>query len=541
MHRIFVITILLLLFSVGYAMPSVMASSPLDPPPLTIDTLDTPEIDSIDFFDEWDGEVEEDDAQKILDSIIVDSLLRDIDKMTDLDEVSIYGGDIPTISRSVSPTQTFSQERIRHLRAVQVSDLLRHTAGVNVFDCGGIGGTKGFSIRGLGSQFTNLSIDGIDVSNCANGVTDLGQYLVSGNSYIYFSTAGLSTHLHTARSLAAGNAINIETEVPIFTNGQTHNIKLGFEGGSQDMVAAYMQYEQQLTQKLTATAAATYLRSNGNYPFTQYYGPTTADTSASGDRRNSQLWQLSAEGNIFYNISRRQSFTLKTRFTRSHHNLPGRVAFYDKARPSATSEKSDYFAQFKYRARLGNWGNEDALQWQVVGKYQYHNDAYNDSSIRSLHEPMRNTYQHQEGYLSTALFYNPFKPIKLSISQDGLVGQLNSNLRQNNHALRLSSYTALSASFENSWLTLNANGVGTIIHEQVDDINQTAQNQIQNISPFVGFNIKPLSNVGLRLRGFYKESFQAPSFNELYYHAATCPFATEHALQRNIGLTFVTG
>ena len=56
--------------------------------------------------------------------------------------------------RSTAPLQVFSKDALKNLHALQVSDAVKHFAGVTVKDYGGIGGLKTVSIRSLGAQHT---------------------------------------------------------------------------------------------------------------------------------------------------------------------------------------------------------------------------------------------------------------------------------------------------------------------------------------------------------------------------------------------------
>ena len=68
--------------------------------------------------------------------------------------------------RSTAPLQLFSKEALKNLHALQVSDAVKHFAGVTVKDYGGIGGLKTVSIRSLGAQHTVVGYDGIAITDC---------------------------------------------------------------------------------------------------------------------------------------------------------------------------------------------------------------------------------------------------------------------------------------------------------------------------------------------------------------------------------------
>ena len=71
--------------------------------------------------------------------------------------------------RATAPTQIFSKEELNNLHVLQVSDAVKHFAGVTVKDYGGIGGLKTVSIRSLGAQHTAIGYDGIAITDCQTG------------------------------------------------------------------------------------------------------------------------------------------------------------------------------------------------------------------------------------------------------------------------------------------------------------------------------------------------------------------------------------
>ena len=74
----------------------------------------------------------------------------------------------PETIKAQTPTQVASSESMERLGDAQLSDVLRRMVGVSLKDYGGIGGIKTVSARGLGSQFSTLTIDGIAVTDCQN-------------------------------------------------------------------------------------------------------------------------------------------------------------------------------------------------------------------------------------------------------------------------------------------------------------------------------------------------------------------------------------
>ena len=94
---------------------------------------------------------------------------QDTLRRTTLDEVSVTAQSAPATLRSQAPTQVVTVEKIEQSGAMQLSDVVRQMAGVTLKDYGGVGGMKTVSARGLGSQFSTLTIDGVAVTDAQNG------------------------------------------------------------------------------------------------------------------------------------------------------------------------------------------------------------------------------------------------------------------------------------------------------------------------------------------------------------------------------------
>ena len=67
--------------------------------------------------------------------------------------------------RASAPLQVLSANELKRLNVLQVSDAVKHFAGVTVKDYGGMGGLKTVSVRSLGAQHTVVGYDGIAVTD----------------------------------------------------------------------------------------------------------------------------------------------------------------------------------------------------------------------------------------------------------------------------------------------------------------------------------------------------------------------------------------
>ncbi len=457
-------------------------------------------------------------------------------KRTTLEEVRISENKAPSEQRSITPTQVVSAEKIDQLGALQVSDVLKHIAGVTLKDYGGVGGVKTVSARGLGSQFSTLTIDGVAVSDAQNGQIDLSRYTTGESAYISFSNGQQDNLLQTARSFAAGNVVNMETRAPQFLFAEKTNLSLGIDCGSFGLLSPHLQLERKLSDKLTLTLFANYLQSKGDYPFTIHYTNSQNGSSSQARREHSETRMLTSDLNLFYTINSRQHLSAKIHWMKSDLNLPGPVIFYtQKASESSTADL--LFVQTKY-----GWKSKSE-KWELsaVGKYQQSADTYTDTLSH-----LYNSYNQQEGYLSGTLLFHASKHLRFSLANDGALNALHSNKTDNNEVTRWTTLHVLAANAQWNRLTLSGNLLLNNTRERQNlDLDHDLNHWIKG-APYFGINLLAfqrndtllLNSHTLRLRYFFKENYRIPNFSELYFSEYHDQLRPEKALQHNIGLTY---
>lgn len=453
--------------------------------------------------------------------------------------VEIRQSRMPSVTQSATPTQVTTQDELEDRGTLQVSEAVKEMAGVTLKDYGGVGGVKTISMRGLGSQFCTLTIDGVAVNDAQNGQVDLGRYLVGGMSLVSLVSGQESGELQTARAFASSSVLNMETAVPRFY-GKKHNATFSYGGGSFGLANPSLYYEQKLGRKTSMTLYANYLKCDGDYPFRLEYGTREGDSSSVERRSNSQVEMATMDANLFYFIDSCRSLTGKVHYMQGFHALPGPVTFYS-VKGSESTEERLFFAQARYRHR---WN--ERLSSQIVGKYQLSNDSYQDTASRmSATGYLRNDYAQQEGYLSVAADYSPLPCWTFGLASDEAFNRMKSNLSSINHVSRLSSQDVLRASYRDAKGRVEADGhlLATLIldhpatHLSDGAMAQEEPRSYHHVSPYLGISCK--LGASTRLRYFFKETFRAPNFNEMYYFALTRDLQPEKATQHNVGVTFL--
>lgn len=439
-----------------------------------------------------------------------------------LSPVEVSSQFLPSSTQSTSPTQVVTPEKIERAGITQVADAVRTLAGCTVKDYGGVGGVKTVSARGLGSQFSALSIDGIVVEDAQNGQVDLGRYLVGGCAFISFTNGMEEDLLQSAHAAASGSLISMRTAIPAFGSRKDLGA-ISLEGGSFGYLSPSLLWQHKIDPRWSSSLWMNLTRSEGDYPFTLYYTPGRQDSCSREIRQNSGMEMVSLDGNLNY-YDLKQAFTAKIHFMDSRHELPGPVTYYT-AQGSERTEEDLFFVQGRYQRAFGS-------RWEMLllGRYRRSNDIYEDTAVLNSAGFLRNEYRQSEGFLSGCIKYS-MEHLQLALASDETLLSLLSNLPRNNDMRRWSNLTSLSMRYRNGRVSALLSGTNTLIRDE--------EASYKKFSPYAALSLRIAK--GVKLRYFFKESYRVPSFNELYYFTLPRDLKPERAMQHNFGITCFSG
>lgn len=449
------------------------------------------------------------------------------DTVRTLDEVEVSTQRAPSTHRTAAPTQVMDVEKIEAQGAMQLSDAVRRMAGVTLKDYGGVGGMKTVSARGLGTQFSTLTIDGVAVDNSQNGQVDLGRYLLGNAAYVSFSQGQQQDDLLSARAYAAGNVLSLVSAEPTFFLAERTNLKVGMEAGSFGMLSPQVLWEQKWSRRLKSSLWVNYLKSDGDYPFTLYYTADRQGKTSRERRRHSAMRMLTADASLFYTIAKDNTLTAKLHYMRGMHQLPGPVQLYNQV-PSAESTREEVtFAQVRWRVEKERW------KWQVLAKAQETWDMYEDSAASNSSHYMHNEYLQREAYASGSALWRATEWLDVNAAADGAVNWLNSNLQQRYAVQRSSLVATTRVRLHKGPVEAQGQLLATVIGDRVDDLDTMPT--YSRFSPYA--SLMYTIGQGTTLRYFYKETFRAPNFSELYFFTIPRDLRPERARQHNLGIT----
>lgn len=433
--------------------------------------------------------------------------------------------------RSSAPLQVLSKDALKNLHALQVSDAVKHFAGVTVKDYGGIGGLKTVSIRSLGAQHTAVGYDGITLTDCQTGQIDIGRFSLDNVDQLSLSNGQSDNIFQPARFFASAGILNIQTLTPHFKKGKRTNISAAFKSGSWGLVNPSVLIEQQLTPKWTVTANGEWMSSDGQYPYTLHYGNTADDLTSREKRKNTDVQTFRAEAGLYGNFSDKEQWRLKAYYFQSSRGLPKATTLYNDYSSQHLWDKNT-FVQSQYK-------KEFSRQWvfQTSAKWNWSYQRYLDPNTKNSLGKTENSYYQHEYYLSASVLYRLLSNLSFSLSTDGSINTMDTNLANFAQPTRYSWLTAFAGKYVNDRLTISASALATIINEDVKEGGSAGNHR--KLTPYVSAAFKPFRNEEFRIRFFYKEIFRLPSFNDLYYQeVGNTKLKPENARQYNIGLTY---
>ncbi len=448
-------------------------------------------------------------------------------KVHDIPEVMVQARRMPAKVSSTASVQLMGKEDIRSLGLQNVADAVRRFAGTNVRDYGGIGGLKTVSVRNLGAAHTAVSYDGVAVSNCQAGQIDIGRFSLDNVSSLSLAVGQDDNLLQSARLYASAGVLNIETERPHFADGKHSLTQVLVRGGAFGYITPSVRRWQRLGERTSLSADASYLRADGNYPFTVENGKYT--TTAKRNNSDIQSWQ--GEANLFHTFADSSELNAKAYYFHSERGLPGAVILYNPiARERLWDE--NFFAQARYRRRI-------STRWSLhtQAKFNYSWNKYEDTDVKYEGGRQTDINRQNEYYLSATVGYQPTEAISLSLAQDGILNTLRTNVNDSPNPVRYTSLTAFNVRFQAGRIKLLGTLVGTFISEAVK--HGPAPDDRKRLSPTLSASFQPIADETFYLRAMYKHTFRVPTFNDLYYlQVGNIGLKPEKATEYTVGLTW---
>lgn len=464
-----------------------------------------------------------------------DTVLPLSDSFHLLQEVKVQTAILPQVLSSIDPVQIVTRALPQWQDGLSVSDMVRYFSGVQLKDYGGVGGLKTINIRSLGTRHTAVLLDGLPLENAQNGQVDLGRYSLTDLGRISLYKNQNSQIFQSATAFASSNAIYLETRTDLLDSIRPRLGNISLQNGSFGLfkAEAYGATKWGKHWQLQGSVAA--LRTKGDYSYNYTNG--VYDTTLKRD--NGDVKRFQGKIGLYGTFDDSSALSIVAYGFRRQMGLPGAIVS-NKFSNRERQDESDYFLQTAFLKPIGQ---RDKLKLQF--KYNRSYLRYSNPDINKLYingtdtllGALTNHYKQASYFFSAANMYQLAKGWDVDLSADLHYDHLQMDLNGAANPSRWTGFAALASYFETGRVQL----AGNILYTTISDRQQIHKNEIsQNkLSPSVSASWQPFSTNAIKLRAFYKRSFQMPTFNDLYLTQYNqTELRPENSEQYNLGLYY---
>ena len=456
----------------------------------------------------------------------------------DLEGVKLEGIEVVSHQtfKDVIPSQTLTGKELEKLNSLSVADALRYFSGLQVKDYGGVGGIKTVNIRSMGSQHLGVYYDGIELGNAQNGQIDLGQFSLDNVEEISLYNGQKSSLMQTASDYGNAGSVYIRTRRPSFISGKRDNFRFKAKYGISNMLQLGALWEHKFSNRLSASFNLGTLTSDGRYEFrykrSNYDGSTAYDTTAV--RQNGDVQTIRLEGNL-HGLIERGSWTAKVYHYQSNRGIPGAIV-NNVWRRGERQVDCNTFVQGAYQKDV-SW----MYSFRVLGKYaNYYTHYMNKDETTKMAD---DRYRQQEAYASTTHALQLTQWLSASMAYDVRWSKLKSDVYGCPQPYRWTHMVSLATS-----LSLNRfNAQASILYNNAKDYGEQSATgvtpvgvnmKVSRFTPALFLNYYLLKDKSLSVRGFIKNNFRMPTFNDLYYtDVGNANLRPEKATQYDVGVS----
>ena len=400
---------------------------------------------------------------------------------------------------------TIGREKLR--TETGIADAIRSFSGVQIKDFGGLGGLKTVNVRSMGSEYTGVFIDGLQVGNAQNMQVDLGRFSTDGLDAVILYNGQKDGRLQSAKEYASGATVYLVSATPSFEEDKVRNMSARVRSGAFGTFEPTIEYERKLSDKNSLRLIGDYLYADGRYHFRKFDSTMV--------RQNTDLRSFRVEGSFYHRGS--SYWNLRAWYYDSKRGLPGPVIRRLKVTTADRQMDKDAFLQGKWSKRygdLGNWGSEGS----AAGKYSFYYTRYRTDPFKDPGAlPIDNTYRQHDAYGAYSHLFSNGK-CSIGLAHDAEFSYLDANLRDFAWPKRLSTWDAVSFAVADERLSMSLNLLYTFAADWFSN-NKGGFKKDSEIRSFFtpSLTCRFSPDAHWTFSGFVKKTCRMPSFNDLYY------------------------
>lgn len=425
---------------------------------------------------------------------------------------------------SSSPRYELTTVKMLELGIMNVGDAMRFVPGAQLKDYGGMGGLKTVSFRSLGASHTAVVADWNTQHSMQRGAVNLGGYNAFGLKSVAFNSGQPNNPLLSASAYLPASFIEFTSDIAQADTALSVQIQQSYSTINQYTSA----FNVNVPIRERAFIAAQFNTTYGNGSYNYEYNLTGSEEPFT--RLNTRLQFVDAK--LAGGFQHKKSYF---RLIASHNNhqqeLPGAVILFNPSHDQ-TLDRSASDIQFNYRFFDKKW------LMTAHGGAKQEETFYHDPTYLNADGFLTAEYIQKSGNAGVMLnrILRAYKE-RVFLGSDVVVGLLDGT-SFNGSPQRLSANSVVGLSYWLGPLKIESNVSHQFIHDQSVQQDSTQLKQYSKFSPYLGLSVQPLKQVRWKIRGFYKNAFRMPSFNDLYYNfIGNTALQPEDAHLANVGMT----
>jgi outer membrane receptor protein involved in Fe transport len=392
-------------------------------------------------------------------------------------------------------------------------------------------------MRSMGTNHMGVFYDGIQLGNAQNGQIDLGKFSLDNIEEVSLYNGQKSDIFQPAKDFGSAGTIYLRTRRPKFEGNKRTNVKVLFRTGSFGLVNPSVLVERKLAENLSASVNAEYIKANGKYKFRykKVFSDGTLAWDTTATRLNGDLYSLRLEGGLNGSM-KGGKWNVKAYYYDSERGIPGAIV-NNVWKTSQRQWDRNFFAQGSFQKRIGS-----RYELLLNAKYAHDKMRYLNPDTTLMY--LDNRFSQDEVYVSTANKVKITKDWEMNLSFDYSYNTLDASLTNFVYPERHSVLTALATAYKYKGWKTQASLLGTFVLDKSTATSGTGsvterKKKFSEFTPAVFVSYKPLENIPLNFRAYYKNIFRMPTFNDLYYtDIGNANLKPEYVSQYNIGFQY---
>jgi outer membrane cobalamin receptor len=403
-----------------------------------------------------------------------------------------------------SKLNTLTAKEIQQLQANDAGEVMQKLPGVTVKNYGGIGGMKTVSVRGLGSAYQQIVLDGFLIPNTQTGMIDLGTIYASNIETVQLLSGGFSHKLAPVSAVLGANILWIDRSEATFPI-KKHTIQARVAYGSFNSFDSWLSYKFKLAKKHVLAVSGSFRTSEGNYPYRfQNYNQLYK-----GKRVNADLQEGTANAVYQFRISDKIKLDANYTFYTSDKGLPGAVILYLNAAKQRLNTISN-------QANLGLSFNYSTWNARFYTTFKRENLTYLDNGYLNIQGFLKSNYIQSQLMVGWVMNQQLGKYIRHEFGIENFMAQLKGDISTDvqPQRIQLKGYYGIGSVF--NW----GNFKGQLASQTLSDFNERTLISKSKIfiQPSFYFSITQNWAVVGDIQFFYKRNVRVAGFNELYYN-----------------------